>query len=295
MPELPEVETIANGLRQGSVDSPSILGRTILHADLLWERTLAEPTPEVFQHHICGQKIEAIGRRGKILHLGLSRDWLLIHLRMSGDLLVEAQTAEIPKHHRLILILDEGLRLAFNDTRKFGRVWLVKDPKTITGSLGPEPLDPSFTSEAFHSMLQKSRRQIKALLLDQTFLAGLGNIYTDEALFLSHLHPQTPANKINQLQSVALLENIRRVLQAGIRHHGASIDWIYRGGDFQNYFNVYQRTGESCHICATPVERILVGQRSTHFCPNCQPAVVESITGSNLAGEAPPQEQEVEA
>ena len=295
MPELPEVETIANGLRQGSADSPSILGRTIQQADLLWERTLAEPSSEIFLERIRGQNIETIGRRGKILHLGLSQDWLLIHLRMSGDLLVEAQTTEIAPHHRLILILDEGLRLAFNDTRKFGRVWLVKDPITITGTLGPEPFDPAFTAETFHQKLQKTRRQIKALLLDQTFLAGLGNIYTDEALHLSQLHPQTPANRINPVQAESLLENIRRVLQAGIRHHGASIDWVYRGGDFQNFFNVYQRTGEPCRTCGTPVERILVGQRSTHFCPNCQPAVVESISKNYSTGEAPPQEQEFAA
>jgi len=284
MPELPEVETIANGLRQGSFESPSILGRTILRADLLWARTLAEPTPDIFLKRIQGQKIETIGRRGKFLQMGLSQDWLLYHLRMSGDLLVEAQPAVTAPHHRLILILDEGLQLAFNDTRKFGRVWLVRDPETVTGSLGPEPLDPAFTPEKFYQRLQKSKRQIKPLLLDQAFLAGLGNIYTDEALYLSRLHPLTPADRIQAERASELLENIRRVLQAGIRHHGSSIDWVYRGGDFQNYFNVYQRTGQACRRCGTPVERIVVGQRGTHFCPSCQPQSTEAAAGPGKGG-----------
>jgi len=272
MPELPEVETIANGLRQGSPDTPSILGHTIQRADLLWRRTLAEPTPEIFQDRIRNQVIQSISRRGKILHLQLSRDWLLIHLRMSGDLLVEAVDAEVALHHRLVLYLDGGIRLAFNDTRKFGRVWLVADPQTVTASLGPEPLDPGFNVDEFHRRLSGTRRQIKPLLLDQTFLAGMGNIYTDEALHLSRLHPQTPASSLTLAQAEVLLQNIRRVLQAGIRHHGASIDWVYRGGDFQNFFYVYQRTGEACRTCGTPIARLVVGQRSTHFCPTCQPA-----------------------
>jgi formamidopyrimidine-DNA glycosylase len=270
MPELPEVETIANGLRQGGVDHPSILGRRILKADLLWERTLATPAAAEFQQRIAGQVIRAISRRGKVLQIQLSPDWLLVHLRMSGDLLVEAEAAPIPTHHRLVLYLDEGLRLAFNDTRKFGRTWLVADPLEVTGSLGPEPMEDSFTFQDFHTRLQTTRRLLKPLLLDQAFLAGLGNIYTDEALHLAKLHPLTPANRVTETQAERLLESIRRVLAKGIRHHGASIDWVYRGGDFQNFFLVYQRTGEPCQTCGTPIERIVVGQRSTHYCPRCQ-------------------------
>ena len=271
MPELPEVETIANGLREGGDSTPSIVGRAIQYADLRWARSLAVPGEAEFHQRIGGQVIEGVSRRGKILHLQLSRDWLLIHLRMSGDLLVEAQEAVMAPHHRLVLYLDAGLRLAFNDTRKFGRIWLVDDPEMITGDLGPEPFDPKLTPEVFYQNLQKTRRQLKPLLLDQTFLAGLGNIYTDEALHLSRLHPTTPANATTTVQAAALLKNIRSVLEAGIRHHGASIDWVYRGGDYQNFFHVYRRTGEPCGNCGTPIERILVGQRSTHFCPQCQP------------------------
>jgi formamidopyrimidine-DNA glycosylase len=120
-------------------------------------------------------------------------------------------------------------------------------------------------------MLTKRKRQLKPLLLDQTFVAGLGNIYTDEALFLARLHPLTPSNRLASHQSAGLLASIREVLQEGILHNGASIDWVYRGGDFQNHFRVYQRTGEPCLVCGADIQRILVGQRSSHFCPECQP------------------------
>ena len=119
--------------------------------------------------------------------------------------------------------------------------------------------------------MQTRQRQLKPLLLDQTFLAGLGNIYTDEALHLAGLHPLTPANRLDPAEAARLLEAIRAILQDGIRRNGASIDWVYRGGDFQNNFRVYQRTGQPCPVCGTPVERIMVGQRCTHFCPVCQP------------------------
>jgi formamidopyrimidine-DNA glycosylase len=170
-----------------------------------------------------------------------------------------------------VLYLDGDLRLAFNDTRKFGRVWLVDDPQSVYSDLGPEPLNPEMTALDFFSRLNATRRQLKPLLMDQKFLAGLGNIYTDEALHLARLHPNYPANRVSSAQATTLLESIRTVLKTGIRHHGASIDWVYRGGDFQNHFGVYQRTGLPCRACATPIERIIVAQRSTHFCPRCQP------------------------
>ena len=272
MPEMPEVETVANGLRQGGAGFPSILGRRIQGAELLWPRTLTAPSAAEFLSRLPGQAIEQVGRRGKVLQLRLTQDWLLVHLRMSGDLRVEKQDAPSAAHHRLLLWLDEGLRLAFNDARKFGRVWLVSDPLEVLGSLGPEPLNPGLTAVEFYTRLHTTRRQLKPLLLDQAFLAGLGNIYTDEALHLARLHPQTPANVLSPAQAEILLANIRRVLQDGIRHHGASIDWVYRGGEFQNHFYVYQRTSQPCQNCGTAIQRLIVGQRSTHFCPRCQPA-----------------------
>jgi len=274
MPELPEVETIAAGLRQGRNGSPSLIGKRIQGARLLWERTLAEPAPRVFQQRIRGQVIQDIDRRGKFLVFHLTQDALLIHLRMSGDLWVEAGDAPLAPHHRLVLDFQDGSRLAFNDTRKFGRVWLVASPQEVLGNLGPEPFDPLLTTPIFYKMLLAHHRQLKPLLLDQSFLAGLGNIYTDEALHLAKLHPLTPSQTLLQSQAGCLLESIREVLAEGIRRNGASIDWVYRGGDFQNYFRVYQRTGLPCPVCQTPIERILVGQRGTHYCPCCQPAPI---------------------
>jgi formamidopyrimidine-DNA glycosylase len=270
MPELPEVETIANGLRQGGFGSPSILNQRIVEASLLWERTLAVPSPKEFTARVVGQTITAVSRRGKFLLLTLTPDSLIIHLRMSGDLIVEPADAPIPAHHRLVLKLQNGLRLGFNDTRKFGRAWLVADPAQVVSGLGPEPFAEDLTPAVFHASLLRCRRQLKPLLLDQSFLAGLGNIYTDEALFLARLHPLTSSQDLSYPQAEVLLASIRQVLQEGIRHHGASIDWVYRGGDFQNYFRVYQRTGQPCLVCSASLQRIVVGQRGTHFCPNCQ-------------------------
>ncbi len=271
MPELPEVETIANGLRQGGHGIPPILGMRFSAAQVFWPRTIALLTPQEFIQRIVGQTIQTIGRRGKYLHFQLNRDSLLLHLRMSGDVLVEAADAPALPHHRLLLTLQDGWRLAFHDTRKFGRAWLTDQPESILGALGPEPFDPALTAAALHQRLHARRRQIKPLLLDQTFLAGMGNIYTDETLHRSRLHPCTPADTLSPEQAAGLLANIRLVLQEAIGLHGASIDWVYRGGDFQNHFQVYQRTGLPCKTCGMPVERILVGQRGTHFCPRCQP------------------------
>jgi formamidopyrimidine-DNA glycosylase len=272
MPELPEVETFRRKFLHGSDENPSLLGMRINGADLFWKRTLETPSPETFRTQIVGQTIQDINRRGKYLSFKLSQDYLVIHLRMSGDLWIESTMDPIAKHHRLILNLDSGIRLAFNDTRKFGRAWFVRDTDSLFGRLGPEPLEDGFTSEDFYARLKSRRRQIKPLLLDQTFLAGMGNIYTDEALHIARIHPQTIANTLKIEQSQNLWKAIRQVLEEGIRRNGSSIDWVYRGGDFQNYFQVYQRTGESCYHCETPIKRITVGQRSTHFCPKCQTA-----------------------
>ena len=270
MPELPEVETIVCALRTGTPHQPAIIERRILDARLCWDRTLADPSAVEFLQRIRGQVIRDISRRGKFLQLRLSTDWLLFHLRMSGDLVVRPSAEPILAHDRLLLALDENLTLAFNDARKFGRVWLVDQPEDVLVCLGPEPLDEALTGEDFFSRLHVTRRQLKPLLLDQAFLAGLGNIYADESLHLAKLHPLTPASSVSPVQAVCLLESIRSVLQEGIRRNGASIDWVYRGGDFQNYFHVYQRTGEPCPDCGTQIARIVVGQRGTHYCPNCQ-------------------------
>lgn len=269
MPELPEVETIARTLH------PQLVGRTILKADLRWPRTLAVPSPRKFKQQIQGQTIRDVSRRAKFLTVQLSNLYLLIHLRMSGDLFIKEEDAPIEEHDRLILLLKppkrgKNQKLVFNDTRKFGRVWLTAHPEEVLGRLGPEPLEDGFTPRWLYESLQARHRRLKPLLLDQSFLAGLGNIYTDEALHMARLHPLAESDSVSEKQAEALWEAIRAVLGEGVRRNGASIDWVYRGGEFQNYFRVYDREGKPCPVCGTPIRRIVVGQRGTHFCPNCQ-------------------------
>jgi formamidopyrimidine-DNA glycosylase len=276
MPELPEVETIVRKLR------PHLIGKTIKDAELRWARTLALPSPRKFKELIKGQEIKEVTRRAKFFILSLSNFSLLIHLRMSGDLFIKEGKIEPEKHDRLILRLSSAedgplsnlvhrtASLVFNDTRKFGRVWLTANPEEVLGKLGPEPLSRAFTPQWLHTALHSKHRQLKPLLLDQTFVAGLGNIYTDEALHLAKLHPLAVSDFVTVKQAEVLHEAVRKVLKEGIRRNGASIDWVYRGGEFQNYFRVYDREGKPCSVCGTKIERILVGQRSTHFCPNCQ-------------------------
>jgi len=268
MPELPEVETIARSLGAAG----GIVAKTIRGAEVHWQKSLAFPGVEDFKKQIIGQQIVSVSRRGKFLQFVLPTQTLFIHLRMSGDVFVETvPSARDGRHDRLTLVLDDGRRMVFNDTRKFGRVWLVTDPRQVIGGLGPEPLDESLDAIEFLKMLQSVNRQIKPLLMDQKFLAGLGNIYTDEALFMAGIHPLTTSRRIEPLQSERLLNAIRAVLKDGIARNGASIDWVYRGGDFQNHFKVYQRTGLPCTSCGTLITRITVGQRGTHFCAACQP------------------------
>jgi formamidopyrimidine-DNA glycosylase len=271
MPELPEVETIARRLHHGAEDSPSISEREILGVELLWERTLAHPSPPELFQRLPGQVILSVGRRGKFMLLPLSQDTLIFHLRMSGDMFVRPADAPLAPHDRLVLYLEDSLHLAFNDARKFGRAWLLSDPSALLGALGPEPLDPSFSAGDLFQRLQQFKRQLKPLLLDQRFIAGIGNIYSDEALNLARIHPLRLSHTLTFVEAERLWQAIRHVLQEGIRRQGASIDWVYRGGDFQNYFRVYRRTGMPCPACGAEIHRMVIGQRSTHICPVCQP------------------------
>jgi formamidopyrimidine-DNA glycosylase len=273
MPELPEVETIARGLREGNGGQSSVLQHQIIKVKLLWPRTLAEPQPSRLSRLLKGRRLIEIKRRGKFLVFDLEGICMLIHLRMSGDLFVRVGDAPIKKHDRLVIWLEkEGVdcQLVFNDTRKFGRVWVTRRPEDALGKLGPEPLDEALTPEEFHQMLTGRKRQLKPLLLDQTFLAGLGNIYTDEALHLAKLHPLRRADTLSLVEAQCLLASIRSILNEGIARNGASIDWVYRGGEFQNHFRVYGREGQPCPVCGTPITRLVVGQRGTHLCKNCQ-------------------------
>ena len=271
MPELPEVETFRRNLEQGRDGFPAILGKTIQDAQILWERTLAAPSPMEFLDRVQGQSVESLGRRGKHLLIYLSSDTLVLHFRMSGEVIVEPQTAPLGKHYRLILDFTDGYRLVFNNPRKFGRVWLTPQPDILLSDLGPEPLANDFHPQDLHAILNNHHRQIKYLLLDQTKIAGLGNIYTDESLHRSKIHPRTKSDSLSLSQATLLWESIRQVLQTGINNQGASIDWMYKGGDYQRLLRVYKRTGDPCIVCGTPIERILVAQRGTHYCPSCQP------------------------
>ena len=242
----------------------------IENSAILWPRSLATPGVEQFKSKIIGQSITAIDRRGKFLIIKLGKDSILVHLRMSGDIWIEPKGSPIAAHHRMILDFEGAWRMAFNDPRKFGRIWLVDDPDLVVGRLGPEPLAPDFTAERLYQMLLKHRRQLKPLLMDQSFLAGMGNIYTDEALHLARLHPLRTAAELTLEEAERLWGAVLEVLNEGIRRNGASIDWVYRGGEFQNYFHVYGRKDEPCPNCGSPICRIIVGQRSTYYCPNCQ-------------------------
>jgi formamidopyrimidine-DNA glycosylase len=277
MPELPEVETIVRSLRDGGGFGLPVVGRTIVLAEVFWARTIAYPTADEFAEQLPGLVIERVWRRGKYIILHLSGADLLIHLRMSGDVRVETILDEsgaarpLLPHDRVVLWFVDQTRLVFNNPRKFGRMWLVDNAENIVGQLGPEPLSDDLNGDILYALLRRHHRMIKPLLLDQTFIAGMGNIYTDEALFLAGIHPRRRSDTVSLPEAHHLMETIRIVLNHGIQANGASIDWVYRGGGFQNQFRVYQRTGEACSRCGGRIERTVVGQRGTHFCPHCQP------------------------
>jgi formamidopyrimidine-DNA glycosylase len=269
MPELPEVETIVRALRAGN-GAPPLPGQRVSQVTIGWPRHIVEPSLSAFRKRMRGREILTIHRRGKYLVLTLDEGTLLIHLRMSGDLSMTTSETPCGPYDHTIFHLQNGWELRFSDARKFGRVHWVRDPNTVLGKLGPEPLSESFTSLQLEEILKCRQRQIKPLLLDQTFIAGLGNIYTDEALHRAKLHPMRRSDSLNREEIRALWLGIRESLQMGIQHNGASIDWVYRGGNFQNHFLVYKRVGEPCVYCLTPIERIVVAQRGTHICPSCQ-------------------------
>jgi formamidopyrimidine-DNA glycosylase len=282
VPELPEVETVARSLRGDNAPRTgaafhagaapnSIVDRIILSADVHWGRTIAAPS-RGFAKQIAGRKVLSVGRRAKYIVINLDEGSLVVHLRMSGDLLVRPAGETVAPHDRVVFHFEDGFDLAFNDVRKFGRIWLLEDTGDLFSGLGPEPLGDTFTKTWLFENLQSRNRQIKPLLLDQQFLAGVGNIYADEGLNRAGIHPLRRSATITRDESDRLWRSIREVLRQGIRNNGASIDWVYRGGEFQNQFRVYGRDGEDCPKCESEIEKIVVGQRGTHFCPSCQTA-----------------------
>jgi formamidopyrimidine-DNA glycosylase len=283
LPELPEVETIVRKLNAGlPVEAglptyPPLPGRTITGVQADWPRQIY-PSIQALEQRLPGSRIETITRRGKYVvfrlqickSANLQTAYLLIHLKMSGRLDVLPADWPADKHDHVILELDNNHKMRFNDTRKFGRVYLVDDPQEVTGHLGPEPLGSSLTLVAWRELLDGRTGALKPLLLDQSFVAGVGNIYADEALWRAGLHPRRRASSLSPNEVATLRRAIRAALRDGLRRGGATIDWVYPEGRYQDHFRVYGRAGQACRRCGTTIERIIVCQRSTYFCPRCQ-------------------------
>lgn len=270
MPELPEVETIRLKLRSGSSEVPPLVGQRIEGVSLRWPRHIVTPAVSTFRRQIRGRAVRDVRRRGKFILIPLDGRTLAIHLMMSGDLKMANSISPRGRFDHTVIKFESGWQLRFSDSRKFGRVYLLKDPEELLGKLGPEPLAEDFDAEALALILSGHRRALKPLLMDQTVVAGLGNIYADEALHRAKIHPLRRSDSLNSTEVRALWKGIRAALKSGLHHSGASIDWVYRGGDFQNHFRAYGRAGEPCPVCGALIVRTVVGQRGTYFCPTCQ-------------------------
>jgi formamidopyrimidine-DNA glycosylase len=263
MPELPEVESVRRSI------APHVVGRRIVAAEFRCRRVLRGGDPDDMAARLGGRRINAVGRRGKFLLLELEGGLiLLVHLGMTGKLLVGAKPGP---HTHAIFTLERGVML-YDDSRQFGCLELHERIPARVEKLGPEPLEIGF--EQFAAALKKRRTRLKALLLDQTFLRGLGNIYSDEALFRARLHPFAVAAKLGKERARRLYDAIVEVLTEAIAAGGSSVsdyvDGDGRRGFFQISHRVYQRTGEPCTACGRPILRTLVAQRGTHYCPRCQ-------------------------
>ena len=272
MPELPEVEAVSRYL----VDQ-GLVGRTITGVELLWHRAVRTPSVEEFKSDICGRRIQDVRRRAKYLVLPLgnrSERTLLLHLRMTGSLRVLEAGSERPRYTRNVFFLDGGVELCFADSRKLGILWLVKDEAEVLAGLGPEPLDAEFTADVLGRQLSGHRAPVKALLCDQTIIAGIGNIYADEALYLAGIHPLTGAAEVSP-------DNLRKLHGAIVTRLAAAteltIPLVARGGLFNEGDQGSDRLvlpraeGAPCNKCGGPIKRVIVRGRSSYFCPACQP------------------------
>jgi formamidopyrimidine-DNA glycosylase len=269
MPELPEVETTVNELR------PQLIGRQIASVEVLAPKTIQVPSAEKFMAGLTGRRITTVYRRGKHLIFKLDNQrTLIVHLRMTGSLLIKKHSDLPEKFVRVIFKFDNGSALHFRDVRRFGRMWLVEDENEVVGELGPEPLSEEFSPAILAGIFKGRQTPIKSLLLDQTKIAGIGNMYADEALYRARLHPLRPAASLNKKETIALFEAIQYVLNKGIRSKGASTDTYFRPsgskGAAHLEFQVAHRKGQECPGCSGTIERITVQQRGTFYCPSCQ-------------------------
>ena len=265
MPELPEVEVMLRRLAPDLVQAH--VQRFVPYAP----RQLF-PDARSFER-IIGQRITAAKRRGKVVILATEDDGLVaIHLRMSGSLRIGAH-GDASKHTRFELQMASGKSLLFDDPRRFGGVYVGPPMPSYIERIGPDPLDHPRAEEALLRTAASSRRRLKSLLLDQAVVSGVGNIYGDEALFRARLHPETPANRVDVASLRRLLGHLHDLMTTAIEHEGSSIDWVYRGGEMQDYLQVYGRRGKPCPICATLLTYKKVDKRGTTWCPRCQPSV----------------------
>lgn len=275
MPELPEVETVARLLR------PDVEGRLVTGVSVSWARTVGGDVA-AFERAVVGARIAAVRRRAKYLLFDLERDGapaggLVGHLRMTGRMQAAPVTTPPPAYTRASLAFADDTRFDFLDVRKFGRLQFADPPESLLPELGPEPLGDEFDPESFARALRSRRRALKPLLLDQAFVAGLGNIYVDESLHRTGLHPLRRSDRVPVRRARRLGGEIQAVLREAIEREGSSFDAFYRTpegqpGSYQHQFTVYGRTGRPCRTCGRAVQRIVVGQRGTHLCTRCQPA-----------------------
>jgi formamidopyrimidine-DNA glycosylase len=272
MPELPEVETTRRTL------APALIGRTFTGVALEWPRAVAYPDPEDFARRLVGRRVTDVERRGKHLIIVLDDgSRLVVHLRMTGSLQFADQAAAPSRFTRNTLLLDAGGALRFVDLRKFGQLWLIgpdEEERLPFGRTGPEPLDPDFTADALGALLRRRPGKLKATLLDQRVLAGLGNIYVDEALFEAGLHPERSAAGLTDAEVQRLHAAVVAVLQRGIANQGTSYrDFVGpfgEQGSNQEDLRVWGRAGLPCPRCGTPIQKVRVAGRGTHLCPACQ-------------------------
>lgn len=280
MPELPEVQTYVDDLAR------QLPGRRFRGASCSWPRQLPLGSPAELDRGLADRLVGGVRRRGKYIVLDLEpAGHLIVHLKMSGRLQIVPAAAPPNPHAQVVFRLDRGEELRFHDPRKFGRVWLVEDAATVLGRLGPEPLDPGYRLEDLAAALRGRRQRLKPLLLDQRTLAGLGNIYVDEALFSAGLHPLRRADSLDGTELRALHGAIRAVLAAGVQARGTSFssggyrDLTGNPGEMQGSLQVFRRTGEPCPRCGRPIGRLVVGGRSTHVCEACQRPPSDAVMG----------------